>query len=267
MKKKRFTAFLTSALALFTFGCDIGEKIGDKAVSGSAAAVTTKQETAAPETTAATTVSSAAVTSTVVSVTETRDYTEELEEFKSQVAVVGDSVALGYSTYDRLPMNHVFARQNIGLTSVRDVTFQSDYGECYVMDILSALQPEYLMLSMGLNEIGNRNPEKFAEKYVGFADDIRSICPDTTILVIGLTPVLKDLHNEWGVDNENIQEHNEQLSKAFADISGVYFVDPGKALMDGDGGLDPDYSGGDGIHLSGAAYDVLLEEICRFVYE
>ena len=67
------------------------------------------------------------------------------------------------------------------------------------------------------------------------------------------------------IDNQNISEHNYELSVTFTGEDNIWFVNPGTALQTGDGGLNPDYSGGDGIHLGGAAYDIMLEEIYSFV--
>lgn len=205
--------------------------------------------------------------------TEAEEYTTEkkkpeisTDEFKSELVVVGDSIAYGYSAYERLPENHVFAQQGVNLSSVRDEVFLSDYGEDYALNIISNMQPDYLMLSMGLNEIGNRRYEEFAEKYKELAEDFHRVSPDTVIYVAGLTPVSIDAENDL-IDNENINEHNEMLKKSFNGENNIYYVNIGKVLENDNGTLDEEYSGGDGIHLNGAAYDLLIDELLEFTEE
>lgn len=189
---------------------------------------------------------------------------EDYDSFTEKLHVVGDSIASGYSAYERLPWNHVFAQQSANLSTITDIVFSSDYGDNYVIDIIAYAQPEYLMLSVGLNEIGNRDPQAFAEKYKGLADEFHSVSPDTKILIAGMTPICYGYENEY-IDNQNISEHNYELSVTFTGEDNIWFVNPGTALQTDDGGLNPDYSGGDGIHLGGAAYDIMLEEIYSFV--
>jgi len=184
------------------------------------------------------------------------------ESFTQNIYVVGDSIASGYSAYERLPQNHVMAQQSANLTTITDIVFSSDYGDCYATDIIAYAQPEYLLLSVGLNEIGNRNPQAFAEKYRELAECFHAVSPDTIILISGMTPICYGYENQY-IDNPNINEHNYELSINFNGEDNIYYVNPGAALQQDDGGLNPEYSGGDGIHLSGAAYDIMLEEIYK----
>lgn len=211
------------------------------------------------------------VTETQVEVSEESEQAEiynsqDFDTFTQKLYVVGDSIANGYAAYERLPWNHVFAQQSANLSTITDIVFSSDYGENYVKDIIAYAQPEYLMLSVGLNEIGSRNPQAFAEKYRNLADTFHSVSPDTKILVAGMTPICSGYENQY-IDNPNISEHNYELSITFTGENNTWFVNPGTALQISDGGLNPDYSGGDGIHLSGAAYDIMLDEIYNFVVE
>lgn len=196
--------------------------------------------------------------------TEKKELKISLEEFKSELVVVGDSIAYGYSAYERLPANHVFAQQGVNLSSIRDEFFLSDYGNDSAINIISNMKPKYLMLSMGMNEIGNRRYEDFAKKYKELAEDFHQASPDSIIFVAGLTPVGSEAENDL-IDNENINDHNKMLEKSFNGENNIYYVNIGKALETDNGQLNTEYSGGDGIHLSGAAYDLLIDELLEFV--
>ncbi len=190
---------------------------------------------------------------------------EEFEAFKNELYVLGDSIAYGYGSYGRLSAAHVLAQQGVNLSTALETTFLYEYGEGYAVNIISEVRPKYIMLSMGMNEIGNRKYERFAEKYVGIVNEIQEASPETIILVAGLTPVCQSTENK-NIDNENIEKHNKAIEKSFSGRENVYYVNPGEALKGNDGAMNPDYSGGDGIHLSGAAYDVMLEELAKAVF-
>lgn len=183
------------------------------------------------------------------------NYTENFNDFKSNIAVIGDSIAYGYDVYNKLPSNHVFAKPGVSLNNVNDTTFSSDYGELYVTEILSYLQPSDIMISLGMNESGNNMPEKFAVDYKEFTDKILKICPESHIYVMGITPIESYVSN---TTNTGINEYNYQLSMIFLNETRVDFINAGSILKNNYGELTEKYSGGDGIHLCSEAYDIML---------
>lgn len=188
----------------------------------------------------------------------------QINDFKSKLFVVGDSIAMGYSYYERLPSRQVFAQQSATLLGINELTFDSEYGEAYITDIISAEQPEYLVILIGLNEIANKDPQSYAERYREFAEEIHNVSPDTLIMASAITPV--SYEDEY-INNENINNHNKVISETFTGENNIYYVSPGTKLALDDGSLDPEYAGGDGIHLSGSAYDILLNELYLYVTE
>lgn len=210
----------------------------------------------------------ASATEAVIEETESdqsEEYENEFEKFKDEVIVIGDSIALGYSAYERLPMKHVFAKQNASPSKMDDFKYDYAGSEASALTILNDLQPDFIMLSMGLNDITTYSAEVFAEKYKGFADCILESCPGSEIYIMGLTPVKSDCDY---TSNKSIDEYNNKLSEEFEGYNTrIHFVNAGIVLKNDNGSLNMDYSGGDGIHLSGAAYDKLLEELKNYLYK
>lgn len=189
----------------------------------------------------------------------------EFENFKENVVVIGDSIALGYGSYDRLPIKNVYAKQSASPSKLDDFKFDYKGGEALAITILNDLQPKYIMLSMGLNDITTYSPENFAEKYTAFVDEVLKNCPDSEIYIMGLTPVQSNCEY---TTNQKIDDYNSKLSEIFDSYDkDVHFVNSGTVLKKDDGSLDMEYSSGDGIHITGAAYDKLLENLEKYLYE
>lgn len=47
----------------------------------------------------------------------------------------------------------------------------------------------------------------------------------------------------------------------------IHFVNAGTVLKNDNGSLNNEYSSGDGIHLTGAAYDEMLKELENYLYK
>lgn len=258
--KRKSALFLALSIGALACGCD-KDKTSEQVLFNYSSETTVTEKAA--ETAMTTTLKESECEIKTEDTTEKKESEITLDEFKSELVVVGDSIAYGYASYERLPANHVFAQQGINLSSVRDEAFMSDYGDGYVLDIISSMQPKYLMLSMGINEIGNKRYEDFAKKYKELAEDFHRVSPDSIIYVAGLTPVSSEAENDL-INNENINEHNKMLKKSFNGKNNIYYVYIGNVLESGSGNLNEEYSGGDGIHLNSAAYDLLIEELLKF---
>lgn len=196
---------------------------------------------------------------TEAEVMEVKAESPEFENFKDNVIVVGDSIALGYGAYERLPLKNVYARQSVSLTDIYDTKFDSYGIEAPALDILGELQPENIMLSLGLNDIISYSAEDFTDMYREFADKILERTPDSQIYIMGLSPVVA---NCTYVKNDKVNDYNDTMAKFFKDYNKqIHFVNAAAVLKDSKGCLDSRYSSGDGIHLTGEAYDMILDEM------
>lgn len=185
-------------------------------------------------------------------------------DFGENVRIIGDSIALGYGAYQRVPAEHVFAKLNVAPSTVRDFTFEYNKRERTVLGILDSEMPEYIMISMGVNDIETYSGKDFAEKYMGFVRDVRVLCPDAQIYVMALTPVMNSCEY---TNNTAVNGYNKELKAAVEaeNDNEIIFVDAPSELYDDLGCLKDEYSSGDGMHLTGAAYDVLLENISSYI--
>lgn len=260
--RKRAALLVLSALVLMS-GCekidDAKEKntAAEDMVSQSAEICQTENETSAAETEAA--VETEEQSSEVPE--QSREISEEdYENVLDNVVFVGDSVTSGFSCYQKVDMNKVFATPCVGPSNIRDYSFEYSGEEYAALTILNFEQPEYVVISMGLNDINTYSPENFSELYMDFVEDAMTVCEDSQFYIFSVTPVAAECEN---ITNDTIDGVNAQLEKTVSEYGSdrLHYVDCNTVLKNENGCLDSDYSGGDGVHLSSGAYDVMLDRL------
>ncbi|MGN0630594.1 MAG: SGNH/GDSL hydrolase family protein [Ruminococcus sp.] len=181
--------------------------------------------------------------------------------YPDELSIVGDSIASGFGVYDTLDNSYDFATGNLAARSITEYNFSYGGVSGTYIDALTAAQPAYIYLSMGMNDVNIITSDEFAELYRGIISDVRDSCPDSNIIVAGITPVAAD---SAFTANSSITMFNEKL-KAVAeefDSPNIIYYDAGSIIMDEEtGGLREDCDGGDGIHLAYAAYAALIENL------
>ena len=254
--KKRAALLVLSALVLMS-GCekidDAKEKntaAAEDMVSQSAEISQTENETSATETEAA---------------EETQEQSPEISEdvyenVLDNIAFIGDSVTSGFSGYQKVDMDKVFATPCVGPSNIRDFSFEYNGEEYAALTILNFEQPDYVVISMGLNDINTYSPENFSELYMDFVEDAMTVCEESQFYIFSVTPVAAECEN---IVNDTIDGINAQLEKTVSEYGSdrLHYVDCNSVLKNENGCLDSDYSGGDGVHLSSGAYDVMLEKL------
>lgn len=267
MRRKVGTAALLAGLMLISAGC------GNSSSKTESSEITSALETAEENQTETISETAAglgegiqenssegiAQQETEAEVMEVKAESPEFENFKDNVIVVGDSIALGYGVYERLPLKNVYAKQSVSLTDIYDTKFDSYGIEAPALDILGELQPENIMLSLGINDIISYSAEDFTDMYREFADKVLERTPVSQIYIMGLSPVVA---NCTYVKNDKVNDYNDTMAKFFKDYNKqIHFVNAAAVLKDSKGCLDSRYSSGDGIHLTGEAYDMILDEM------
>ena len=187
----------------------------------------------------------------------------EAAEFAESVCVIGDSIGVGYGAYGRIPTEHCCAQKGISLSQARDNVFEVEgLGDYTAAEFTEYMQPEYLMVILGMNDITCGDPQGFAENYMDFVSELHDISPDSRIFVMSISPVEYDMET---ISNQMIDEYNYALSEVFDDCSFAEFTDAAEVLRTEDGYMDEEVSAGDGIHLNEAAYDRLLGQMQSYI--
>ena len=190
----------------------------------------------------------------------TFDFTEDDYDFLGGCAFVGDSICSGLGHYGIIPMTNVIAQGNIAARNIFDFTFTVDGSELSLVSALVNLNPEYVVFSMGINDVNITSEEEFAENYREILSTTEGFLPSAKLIVLSVTPIAMD---STFTSNENIDSFNEALSEMIEENDKWTFVDVSAELKNSENALKTDYSSGDGIHLSPDAYYAVLYQLCR----
>lgn len=190
--------------------------------------------------------------------------TDEDNDLLSRCVFVGDSICSGLKVYDILPAEHVVAQGNIAARNIFDFTFIVDGGEQSLLSALVALKPEYIVFSMGMNDVNITSQDEFVQNYTDLLTMTESFLPDAKLIVLSITPVDR---NSSFTANENIDSFNEKISQALSENEKWLFVDITAELKNSANALKTNYSSGDGIHLAPDAYYAMLSQLCGAVRE
>lgn len=179
--------------------------------------------------------------------------------FADKALFVGDSVCRGFSAYNIVKAKNVYAAGSTGVRNFFDKDFFYSGKETAYKDVLASLEPETVVLWMGLNDVNMTTSDEYCENY-GKLIDLSLENSSANIYVCSITPISSDF-----TDNSRIDEFNAKI-KSF--ISKNYdkrvgYIDLNDILKDENGKLAQGLDSGDGIHLSPECYYVIMRYICQ----
>ena len=175
------------------------------------------------------------------------------EDFFTNSAMLGNSLAQGMKLYSGLNMNY-FVYQS---TTVFD---PNGYSPDRCFDLMLQGNYDRVYIEYGINEI-HMGPEKITEGYSALIDRIRAKMPRAEIYVMAVTPVTKTVSDRGSFAMTKIRALNAALRQMCGEKS-CWYLDCCEALCDETGYLPEAYAGWDGSpHLSVSAYKYWAELI------
>ena len=179
---------------------------------------------------------------------------------------VGDSICSGLKVYSGLlPVENVAARGNVGTWSLNKYTFPYMSGSSLELDcysIAQLYQPADIYVWMGMNDLFMVTADVYAQNLKDITDRLHQVSPNSRLHVVSISPISK--WHKWsgggrsGIDR--VAAYNAAAADMFAgstvDVISIY-----DSLADSEGFLGSAYDGGDGLHLNGTAYRMVLSEI------
>lgn len=207
-----------------------------------------------------------AVTTTVVTTTNVKTFSaaekKKLHEiYAEKIIIVGDSIAYGFNAYGYISDAQNLAQGSVAIRNIHDFSFTYDGCEMDILDALKEAQPTYIYMSMGMNDVNMTTAKEYGDAYKEAILSIQKICPDSNLIIAGITPIAADSDFTDNAEIRNFNRELEQVVKEFDSPNIVYFdaysviADPETEYM------RPECSGGDGIHLSGQSYEDLLNAV------
>lgn len=132
------------------------------------------------------------------------------------------------------------------------------------LDEVVELQPEWLFLMIGINDLLFHEPEFVIRQYEVLLQRLTGTLPHTRIVVQSLLPVNNEVR-PLGIRNEDIRTVNAAL-KELTPRYGCRFLDLHPLFTDAQGRLDARFTE-DGIHLNGPAYRIWADAVQRVLSE
>ncbi len=190
------------------------------------------------------------------------------EDYVDSMYFIGDSTTHGMKYYGVLsegkettrvltPRSGTLAMWNL-LTE--KVVLPEDDSELTIPDAIERIKPVILVLTLGVNGVSSCSEEQFVGYYKDLIAEIKDASPLTKIILQSIYPVCSDYQYVNSISMEKINRANSWIAE-LAHEEGVYYLNTISALVDETGYLNPDYSNGDGIHISPKGFEVILEYI------
>lgn len=241
-------------------------------VTETSAAVTSVPETSASDTETGQTSSAPAETSFLVSETSMPSAPSNPvpvsaakdSSYLDSCAFVGDSIMEGFSAYGFLPENQVFASVGLNPYQLNTNAIQTYYGSVTALSAVLYAKPENLYIMMGMNGVAWDINNDMTSEIGTFIDNVKNSLPAVNIYLMSVTPVsaereAKASAADGKILNSQIDDFNSSLL-SLADEKNIYYLDINSYLKGSNGCLPSDVTS-DGIHISKAVYEDILDYI------
>ena len=177
------------------------------------------------------------------------------QAYIDKMVFLGDSTTYGLKYYEVL-YNYATAT----------IVFPETGEQISIVDAVTRKQPEYLVITLGVNGVSQMDEDWFKTDYTGLVQSIQAASPNTKIICNSIYPVENDYEHIDSINNTNIPQANEWI-KAVAEATGCKYTDSASVLKAEDGSLREDYGNGDGIHLNADGFNAVLQYLRTHAYQ
>ena len=198
------------------------------------------------------------------------------QEYIDQIVFLGDSTTYGLASYDLVPFTQVWT-DSIGTLALfnwatdpiayYDPASPDTAESLLIVDCAARRQPEYLLITLGINGIALLDEQQFKDYYTQMLTAIQAASPDTKIICNSIYPVA-DAYTPAGISSDKVNAANGWI-RSIAEQMGLRYLNTHDALTDEAGQLRSDYSGDTsmGIHMNTTGLNVLLDYIRTHAYQ
>ena len=192
--------------------------------------------------------------------------TGSYKDFVSKCVFVGDSICSGLKAYDIIPSDRVCAVGNVAARNIFEdwVEFKVNGNKLPLISALVDLKPEYIVFSMGMNDVNMTSEATFCKNYEEILSQVSSFLPDAKLIVLSVTPITYGENGKLFTTNDNIDSFNAAL-KEYLDGTGKWvYADVAHEMKNTHNMLKDNYLGSpDGVHLAPDAYYCILYQLCE----
>lgn len=196
------------------------------------------------------------------------------QEYIDKLTFLGDSTTYGLKYYEVLTggknTTQVWTPANGTLTlynyAKATIVFPEDGQEISIVDAVTRRQPEYLVITLGVNGVAEMDEDWFKQDYTALVQSVQAASPNTKIICNSIYPVENDYEFINSINNTNIPQANIWIQEV-AEATGCKYTDSASVLKAEDGSLREDYGNGDGIHLNADGFNAVLQYLRTHAYQ
>ena len=194
------------------------------------------------------------------------------QSYIDKLIFLGDSTTYGLKAYSMLSggqnTTQVWTPSNgtLTLSFYETATVVTPNGEMLIKDAAAAYQPEYLVITLGVNGVSFMDEASFKDCYTKLIQNVQAASPNTKIICNSIYPNMTSYKYYGDINNENITRANGWIQEVAA-ATGTRYSDTCSVLKDGNGALRADYCNGDGIHLNAAGFTAVLNYLRTHAYQ
>ena len=192
------------------------------------------------------------------------------QEYIDRLVFLGDSTTYGLKAYDVVDGDQVWTPSSGTLAlfnqAVATIVYPKTGAEILITDAVADAQPEYMVLTIGVNGVSMMDEDAFKSDYTALVQRIQSVSPGTKIICNSIYPVESTYEaKNNGINNAKINAANGWILEV-AEQTGCGYTDSASVLKGSDGCLIPEYGNGDGIHLCTAGFEAVLQYLRTHKY-
>lgn len=196
-------------------------------------------------------------------------------EYLDKIVFLGDSTTYGIGVYyeygftELVPDTQIWTPASGTLTlsyySTATIVYPGTGEELSIVDAVTKAKPEIMILTLGVNGVSFMDEEWFIRDYTDLVKNIQQASPDTKIILNSIYPVATTYKYLDDINNDKIRAANIWIEQV-AEDTGVKFLNTYEVLVGPDGWLPATYHNGDGLHLCGESFEIVMEYIRTHAY-
>ncbi len=196
-------------------------------------------------------------------------------EYLDKFIFLGDSTTYGIGYYynqgytELCPPSQIWTPASGTLTlsnySTATIVYPETGEELTIVDAVTRAKPEYMLITLGTNGISFMDEEWFTTDYTALVNNIKAASPDTKIILNSIYPINPSYQHFSQINNQNTAAANVWIEK-LANDTGCKYLNSREVLEGADGALPDSYHNGDGLHLNGESFGLVMNYIRTHAY-
>ena len=206
--------------------------------------------------------------STATALAETTDMGKD---YVDKFIFLGDSTTYGLGYYDIVDDSQVWTPASGTLTldkwNISTIVYPDDKTELSIVDAVTKKQPEYMLVTLGVNGISFMDEEYFVTEYTKLVQAIKEASPNTKIILNSIYPVTASYSAEKnGITNEKIDTANTWIERVAGSL-GVKYLDSESVVKDKDGAMPEKICNDGKLHFNADGYELVINYLRTHGYQ